>query len=96
MSAERGKATLADDVRETIIRHVLEWMKLDAQRIAAAYERLAAFPPGRRIQWADGAEDGSVVGLGPSGELRVMKTSGETVSLFAEDVKIRVFRGEAW
>ena len=89
VTAERGKTTTADDVRTAVIRHVLDWMKLDSARIRGAYESLAAFPPGTRIQWAEGAQSGAVIGLGPSGELQVKKSSGETVSLFAEDVKIR-------
>ena len=92
VSAERGEVTSADDVRLAVIRNVLQWMNLDASLIASAYERLAAFPPGSRIQWSEGAEQGAVVGLGPSGELRVTKASGEAVSLFAEDVKIRASR----
>ncbi len=92
VSAELGKSVSADDVRSTVIKKVIEWMTLDVSKIAEFYGKLAALTPLTRIQWADGAENGFVLGLGPSGELRVRKESGEEVSLFAEDVKVRISR----
>lgn len=80
----------SDDIRLSLIEGVLAWMELDPARIAATYEKLAAFLPGTEIEWAEGAERGSVLGLGRSGELRVKNSRGELVSLFAEDVKIRL------
>jgi BirA family biotin operon repressor/biotin-[acetyl-CoA-carboxylase] ligase len=89
LSEKLGRKITADEVREKIVSRVLSWMNLDAARVAQAYAKLAAFPPGTVIQWADGAQTGSVVELGPVGELRVKNSAGETISLYAEDVKIR-------
>jgi biotin-(acetyl-CoA carboxylase) ligase len=89
LSEKIGRRITANEVRETIVSHVLSWMDLDAQRISSAYEKLAAFRPGTRIQWADGAQTGAVMGLGPVGELKVKISDGELVSLYAEDVKVR-------
>lgn len=90
LSARSGRKVTADDVRSAVIRHVLKWTQLEPAEISAAYEKLAAFKPGTAIQWAEGRETGTVVKLGASGELVVKNASGEPVSLFAEDVRVRL------
>jgi BirA family biotin operon repressor/biotin-[acetyl-CoA-carboxylase] ligase len=96
LSAELGRSTnatvTADDIRVAIIRSVLRWMNMDREKIMATYDHAAAFTAGTKIQWADGKKTGTVIGLGSSGELRVHETGSGAVSLFAEDVKIKVFR----
>jgi BirA family biotin operon repressor/biotin-[acetyl-CoA-carboxylase] ligase len=52
---------------------------------AAEYARLAAFPEGTPVRWANGR--GTVIGLGPHGELVVRTEDGGRTSLYADDVE---------
>jgi BirA family transcriptional regulator, biotin operon repressor / biotin---[acetyl-CoA-carboxylase] ligase len=90
LSARLERKVVADDVRLVVIRHVLKWTQLDPARIFASYEHLAALKPGTSIQWAEGQESGTVIGLGGAGELVVENAKGVVVPLFAEDVKVRL------
>ena len=91
LTAEAGRRIIADELRAEIVSSVLRWMDLDRQRIARGYDERAALLPGSAIEWAEGSRRGNILGLGPSGELRVSSKGGE-LSLFAEDVKIRAER----
>jgi len=65
----------------------------ELQRIRREYDENAALIPGTRIEWGAGGvglKDGKVLGLGESGELKVLQADGEEVRLFAEDVKIKI------
>lgn len=97
LSRATGSEVRADDVRAGVIEAVLSALDgLSAhgpERLVRDYERLAAFPPGARISWAAGS--GIVLGLGPSGELRVELAHGVEQNLFAEDVSVRPDRTTA-
>ena len=75
-------------VVDALIRRLRELGESGPGAIRKAYETHAWLAPGTRIQWSD--RSGSVVGLGPHGELQVREEPGGLLrSLFAEDVKIR-------
>jgi biotin-[acetyl-CoA-carboxylase] ligase BirA-like protein len=74
-------------------------------RVAKLYRTFAALKPGAEIQWKVKTpeaesnlpthslvtlESGRVIRLGKSGELQICRSDGELISLFAEEVSIRV------
>jgi len=91
LSLAAAQSITADDIRENTIHAVLDAVELLLREGPAAlstrYAKFAALGPGTAIQWNQ--ETGTVVGLGPSGELRVKSLNGEERSIFAEDVKVR-------
>ena len=86
-----AEKVLVDLLREGIIRSVLECFKklfLESPGfIAKYYQKHSQITPGMKIEWE--GNSGSVIGLGPSGELLVRGTNEEVTSLYAEDVKIQ-------
>lgn len=84
----------ADEVRAPIVKAVLKvverLLERGSEEFRQSYEYLAAFKAGQEVEWGDGSKNsfGTVLGLGPSGELRV-NAQDQELSLFAEDVKIR-------
>ncbi|MEK6706158.1 MAG: biotin--[acetyl-CoA-carboxylase] ligase [Bdellovibrionota bacterium] len=94
LSVELGAEVTADDVRSGVIESVMssfdELISNGPSKIAVSYKDWCAIPSGSRIMWNYDCS-GDVIGLGPSGELIVKNTNGNTVKLFAED--IRAVRG---
>jgi BirA family biotin operon repressor/biotin-[acetyl-CoA-carboxylase] ligase len=92
LSAARGEPIVADQVRDPVVhalRAMLDQLRAGGARgLADRYASLAALPPGSAIRWQPGGEPrtGTVLGLGPFGELRVRAPGGAEESLFAEDV----------
>jgi biotin-[acetyl-CoA-carboxylase] ligase BirA-like protein len=84
----------ADEIRLPIIASIRECADRLADQgpgfVAETYTELAALAPGMAIEWGND-EQGTVIGLGPSSELRV-DVSGRERRLFAEDVKVRISR----
>jgi BirA family biotin operon repressor/biotin-[acetyl-CoA-carboxylase] ligase len=82
----------AETIRESVLKELLEVLtqleKHGPEFIRKEYETLAALPAGTRITWGTGS--GTITGLGPSGELVIKNDSGESQSLYAEDVKVRL------
>ena len=99
LSLASGRAIIADDVRMKVIEGVLRSLEIlvgpnGTALIAEEYARLAALAPGTRITWTtsqNGEQTGQVLGLGSIGELLVGGANGETLRLYAEDVKVRPF-----
>ena len=85
----------ADDVRAQVIEGILvaldELVKNGIAALRESYSKLAVFRPGTEITWGDGLA-GKVLGLGESGELKVLDKNGDSLQLFAEDVKVK-FKG---
>ncbi len=59
------------------------------------YMACALLREGSEISWGEG-ETGQVSGLGASGELLVLRESGERISLFAEEVSPRLVPGASF
>lgn len=89
LSASLGQAVGADQVRSKVIESVLKWMDMNPSRIREQFHKRTALQKGTQIQWAGGAQSGMIIGLGAFGELEVLQ-NGQKISLFAEDVKIRL------
>ncbi len=87
----------ADLVREEVIEAVLaalDTLEIEgAETLAKEYAAFSAHPPGAAVDWrandAEAWRSGFALGLGPAGELRVKTTTGEELSLYADDVRIR-------
>ncbi len=94
-SARNGIQTLADDVRLSIIHSILEevdrLISKGPDDLRLQYENWSLLSLGVSIEWESGGslQIGKVLGLGGSGELRVIQLNGEEKSLYAEDVRIR-------
>lgn len=78
----------SDELRPRVIAQVLERIKAlssgESAQVLSEYEDAAQFPPGTLVQWSNGA--GTVLGLGPQGQLVVRTPDGSTRDLVAEDV----------
>jgi biotin-(acetyl-CoA carboxylase) ligase len=88
-----GVPTNADQIRLPIVEEVIaEIDKLESEgpsSIQKRYAGCAVFSSGTKVEWGNPLQWGYVRGLGPRGELQVLRESGEVHSLFAEDVKVR-------
>lgn len=91
----------ADDIREKIVRGLLDAFDelnspIGLKALLSRYETRALFQLGTDVEWIQslsGAVEhrvGIVQGLGNLGELIVKVNDSELLSLFAEDVKIRL------
>lgn len=97
--AQGGRLITADHVREKVISSILDEidrLELNGpQTIIESYASWAAYPAGTEVKWTASQSSnqeeysGTIQGLGPSGELQVTTSQNETVSLFAEDIKIK-------
>lgn len=87
--------SLADEVRLEIYRSILNevnHLNLNGpEQIRQSYEVWTAYSFGTEVEWGaqPSVQFGRVHGLGESGELLVTSDSGNALSLFAEDVKVR-------
>lgn len=90
----------ADEIRPQIIRGVLdayEELKRPSglQDLLERYQARAVLSGGTLIEWTQVRgglsclNSGEVLGLGSSGELLVKSLEGETLAIYAEDVRIR-------
>jgi BirA family biotin operon repressor/biotin-[acetyl-CoA-carboxylase] ligase len=96
LSEARGSPIIADDIRPAVLESLrarLERLRSAPERLIEElkrdYARLAALAPGTAITWSQGRQ-GKVLGLGESGELKVLTSEGAEERLLAEDVRIRV------
>jgi BirA family biotin operon repressor/biotin-[acetyl-CoA-carboxylase] ligase len=98
---DQPTASLGADVeraRPEVIAAVLaalgELEQSGSEGLAREYSARAVFQPGTPVEWTHGSgtEVGKALGLGKSGELRVITGEGEEKVLLAEDVKVRPSR----
>ncbi len=99
LSQARGILTTADDVRADIhtslLDEVAHLVHQGPIRVIGFYNQWTSLRPGTEISWRAIASTqinpelqiGTVIGLGPSGELKV-KTQDKIISIFSEDVKL--------
>ena len=88
---------LCEKIRPRVIAHLkTELEAFEKNGFAHArkiYEKAALFSPGTSVTWAQsGVQSARVLGLGQSGELKVIDSSGNEQSLWAEDVSLRPLR----
>ncbi|MBC7692286.1 MAG: biotin--[acetyl-CoA-carboxylase] ligase [Methylotenera sp.] len=90
---------LADELRPLLVRQLAQVLDRLAtpegvQSVSAQYSRLALFQAGTEVEWTQNSDQhstqGQVLGLGDSGELRVETVAGKELSLWAEEVKLRL------
>lgn len=89
-----------DAVRALLARQLpalVAELSADGPRVVAEqFAARAVFEQGAAIGWSavdgSGAGAGTVVGLGPSGELRVRQSDGSVKGLYAEEVRVRPVR----
>jgi BirA family biotin operon repressor/biotin-[acetyl-CoA-carboxylase] ligase len=94
-----GRPVEADEIREALVARIVatidELAASGPAGLVRDYARWAAFPEGAELEWLNPSQPsepprrGHVLGLGPSGELRVTDESGSELKLFAEDVRVR-------
>lgn len=101
LTQARGRKTTADEIREVVVAGVQgrlsELEREGPEATRQAYEKIAVFQKGAQVEWRSGLRadeaprQGVVVGLGSSGELKVLseQDSAQVISLFAEDVTLR-------
>ncbi|MBI4924906.1 MAG: biotin--[acetyl-CoA-carboxylase] ligase [Bdellovibrio sp.] len=87
------KIITANEIRPVIIATILKsfdtFKTQGISWIKGKYSSCALLTPNTKISWDQiGTHRGTVIGLGPSGELLVENSQGQVVSLFAEDVRI--------
>ena len=85
---------LCEKIRPRVIAHLTtELEELEKNGFARArkiYEKSALFSTGTSVTWTQtSVQSARVLGLGQSGELKVMDPSGNEQSLWAEDVSLR-------
>jgi BirA family biotin operon repressor/biotin-[acetyl-CoA-carboxylase] ligase len=86
---------VADEVRMPLIASILDAvsaLQREGNRaIAERFNRRAVLRAGTGIEWisAGRAHAGTVLGIGESGQLQVLE-NGKELSLYAEDVKVRM------
>ncbi|MGE0616738.1 MAG: biotin--[acetyl-CoA-carboxylase] ligase, partial [Bacteriovoracia bacterium] len=91
LARELSAPPALEAVREACHREILravDDLSASAPVIAAEYATASVFAPGTTVEW--GAEDGNqgtVVGLGAFGELKVRRADGSEQPLYAEDVR---------
>jgi BirA family biotin operon repressor/biotin-[acetyl-CoA-carboxylase] ligase len=89
LSREAEREISADDLRPVVLEELrmalIELVAEGWRRIADEYEGRASLGPGTQVEWA--GNRGKVLGLGEHGELRVRRSDGNILRLFAEDVQ---------
>jgi BirA family transcriptional regulator, biotin operon repressor / biotin---[acetyl-CoA-carboxylase] ligase len=92
-SALNGNRVSADQIRLPIVNSILREVQCllceGTGPIQHSYEAWANFRRNTEVQWGQPPQSGWVKGLGPSAELQIQAVSGQTISLFAEDVQRR-------
>ena len=83
-----------DEIRPRVIAHLktelADLEKNGFSRARKIYEAAALFSPGTSVTWTQASvRTARVLGLGSSGELKVMDQAGNEQSLWAEDVSLR-------
>jgi biotin-[acetyl-CoA-carboxylase] ligase BirA-like protein len=92
---------IADQLRPLLISELTAGLLLlqrsggGIEEIRSTYSKLALFQPGIQVEWTRATDpdklihSARVLGLGVSGELRVITEDAEEHSLWAEDVRVR-------
>jgi BirA family biotin operon repressor/biotin-[acetyl-CoA-carboxylase] ligase len=84
---------LADDIRtpltSAILRELDQLPTIGPEIIRKSFEDWSAFPPGTEITWGTPGKNGTVIGLGPSGELLAQTKDGNQIRIFAEDAQLK-------